>query len=522
MRVLLLFCCFVCIVSDVFSPQVIPNQERVRRSSTTYFGHFELQPRNVDTKNSNIGDINDSDGIGYAFYFLVDNRIDVTVNAIGLRGAVTQLRLMCNAGGQFDCRPKFWSNPPPRRDVTPCPTVCVDVLALAGSVSFPVTISTTITPEMAVAIRANDAYVEIWSTGYNVYGELRGSMYRDPPSTQITDDGTFPHGFVFLDGNLGHGFWWMVPSTTHAIDGRYKFFARVYHILASSDVTESRVTDLLRGDGDGLYYIGRLGESGPRALWSPGYLRDNPMKATQMTLETFQRDELFRAEVYFQLNYNPRGVNSTRGQLYPMFYPIIDHFTDFAVKLDIPTRGYEGAVITVAVRFPSSSIGNEIWVTFPKDFALNTPNQSTVEFPLGINAPSELVTQGRTAQLRWNATNPLVFTNATNPTATFTLTKLALPNNCNPGTYVLDTHTCFMRDVQGAGTHFVHDCQVTADDFTLSRLVSTAGVPEACRTCQACKHLYNSPTGDAWYSCQQDGLTFFRTNIPNNTLCTLY
>jgi hypothetical protein len=196
--------------------------------------------------------------------------------------------------------------------------------------------------------------------------------------------------------------------------------------------------------------------------------------------------------------------------------------SDFDVAVFPPNkRGYDGASVTVSINFPTAALGNEIWVTFPEEFGFNSMGMTGIKYAVGIPMPDTVMVseEEHQVQLRWNDSVPLL---TDTHLVSFTVTHVALPNNCDEEEYKIQTATCHLEDFMNAGVLHYRKCTPAATDLEMEAKPDN-GVPNGCRKdgCDACKYLYTNPVDNGMvYSCEHQGQTFYRVNVSFCEPCT--
>lgn len=194
------------------------------------------------------------------------------------------------------------------------------------------------------------------------------------------------------------------------------------------------------------------------------------------------------------------------GQVEPYGVAVIPSgtFTQLGASISPNRRGSPAVKITVAVSFPATTTGNEIWVTLPDGFSTNAPGTTGVEWIMGVDAPTEVYANNRMVHLRYGTSGPS-FTNRAD--VRFTLTNIQVPMTCTDLPYTLELKQCNIVSLHSSPV-MVRSCAATAN-YTVTKTTGT-GVPYNCGPCDACEFVYRGHDGEAVYTCFHDGKNYQR------------
>eukprot|EP00667_Euglena_gracilis_P007440 EG_transcript_7518 len=501
--------------------------------------------------------------LGYYRFELSEatGNLRVYVFAAGLNSTVQSVTLNCYANGTGACTPGNGN----------CP-VCVNLSALANSTALPLDVSTVVSQAVVQQLRAGNAYLLVTTTTYPS-GELRG-YGQDVCSYAANVRYNTTSALAALPNVASaaaccaacQSDWWcqtfawlrngtcykkdsaaqVGPTDTNYTSGRapaqvYFYVVNDWLAQLTSPTSSYRAMALFStiSRSQGTYRVHVL-HTIPDALLpaAAALVAQSPTGApttlvplrgssnTQFANVTLTADQqaallTFSLALTIQSNVN---ANTLSGILLPTtISPITAAAPGTLSGAVFPKdrRGADGGSVTVAVNFNSSNVGNEIWVTLPPDFEYNSGGATNVTFPIGVAAPTDVVvlpSSPSQVQLRWRNSSRVPFINGT--FVAFTLTNVALPNNCDPKPWRLQTAYCYVDNFLSAGVLYYRKCAPNATDVDV-RLPSGAA-PTGCRPdgCNACKLLYvNNQTNDLVYSCEHQGQVFFRTNVSGCLAC---
>jgi hypothetical protein len=518
-----------------------------------------------------------SQRFGY-FHFTLDaatGDLDLTISAKGLTGNVTSVTMNCDTtGASYSCL-----------QGATCP-VCLDIMQIAKEQTdkegFPMKLSITMKQELAMQLRSGSAYFQVTTDAYPG-GELRGyglnyteslgtgcanylqiqiAATSESPAvckelctadpncaTYSVGTGVSPACYRFTAGCVSNNavpayntYSKMDPYMTSAPtwmgrfeDGDGVFFmytgsnsseasAFLIHNVMANDTNVTFGYDTERFNASGIASPGQINMTFPAANeFGPG--AGGPEVLLQSNLSAYDVEMLHKLQAVMRIHsvYANRSIwtRVMPTDISPVKLEDLGN-NDFDVAVFPPNkRGYDGASVTVSINFPTAALGNEIWVTFPEEFGFNSMGMTGIKYPVGIPMPDTIMVseEEHQVQLRWNNSVPLL---TDTYLVSFTVTHVALPNNCDEEEYKIKTAQCYLDDFMNAGVLHYRKCTPASTDLEMEAEPDN-GVPKGCRKdgCDACKYLYTSPVDNGMvYSCEHQGQTFYRVNVSFCEPCT--